>query len=291
LVATADSITIICSEGKFDGYIAYDGFYLGTNQPDDFFEVTAPDSVILCGSGNASFTVQSPAGASYQWQSGPGYTWTDVTNGGGVTGSQTNTLMVPNATASLNQMQYRCVVTSSCCTTNSAPALLTVAPLPKPVLKTSMGMQDICGATTIVITTDSFYLNYLWNDNSKNQSLQVSQAGTYSVQVTDTNHCKGSDSIQILPCEKFVVPNAFTPNGDGLNDVFKPVVYGSLASYNLTIYNRWGQMIFESRDPGKGWDGTVSGVLEPPDTYVWECLFQLKGYKPDHKSGTVILIR
>ncbi|HXB42420.1 MAG TPA: hypothetical protein VNV85_00110, partial [Puia sp.] len=49
LVATSDTITIICSEGKFDGYIAYDGFYLGTNQPDNFLEVKTPDSVTLCG--------------------------------------------------------------------------------------------------------------------------------------------------------------------------------------------------------------------------------------------------
>ena len=291
LVATSDSITIICSEGRFDGYIAYDGFYLGTNQPDNFLEVKTPDSVTLCGTGDASFSVQSAAGLSYQWQSGLGYTWDDVSDGGGVSGSHTNTLLVQNVTASLNNTQYRCRVTSSCCTALSAPALLVIALLPNPVLKINADVPDICGLTSIVLTTDSFYRDYLWNDNSKNQNLQVTHPGTYWVEVTDSNNCSGKDSIQIYPCEKLLVPNAFTPNGDGINDVFKPAVYGTVVNYTLTIYNRWGQMIFKSRDPGKGWDGTLSGVPQPGDIYVWNCLYQLLGNKPDDKSGTVMLIR
>jgi gliding motility-associated-like protein len=291
LVATADSMTIICSEGMYDGYIAYDGFYLRTNQPYNFLEVTAPDSVTLCGNGDASFSVQSDPGVSYQWQSGLGSTWNDVSDGGGVSGSHTNTLLVPNVTAALNKTQYRCRVISSCCTAVSAPALLLVAPFPDPVLKTNVDVHDICGLASIVISTDSFYRDYLWNDNSKNQSLQVTHPGIYRVEVTDSNNCRGKDSIQIYSCEKIVAPNAFTPNGDGVNDVFKPTIYGPVASYTLTIYNRWGQMIFKSRDPGRGWDGTLSGVPQPGDTYVWNCLYQLSGNKPDDKSGTVILIR
>ncbi len=291
LVATADSMTIICSEGRFDGYLAYDGFYLGKNQPDNFLEVSSPDSVIICGAGNASFSVQSDSAITYQWQSGLGYTWDDVVDGAGVTGSKTNTLSVPNVTTAMNNMQYRCLVTSSCCTATSAPALLVVAPLPDPVLRVNTHVPDFCGLASIVLSTDSFYRAYLWNDNSKNQSLQITHPGTYWVQVTDSNNCVGKDSIQIYSCEKFVAPNAFTPNGDGINDVFKPVFYGPVVSYTLSIFNRWGQMIFKSSDPGKGWDGTVSGVLQPEDTYVWNCLFQLLGNKPEDKSGTVILIR
>ncbi len=291
LVATADSMVIICSQGRFDGYIAYDGFYLGKNQPDNFLEVTSPDSVTICGAGNASFSVQSDSAISYQWQSGLGYSWDDVVDGAGVSGSQTNTLSVPNVTTALNNMQYRCLITSNCCTATSAPALLVVAPLPDPVLKVNTHVPDFCGLSSIVLSTDSFYRDYLWNDNSKNQSLQITHPGTYWVEVTDSNNCVGKDSIQIYSCEKFVAPNAFTPNGYGINDVFKPVFYGPVVSYTLSIYNRWGQMIFKSSDTGKGWDGTVSGVLQPEDTYVWNCMFQLLGNKPEDKNGTVILIR
>ena len=291
LIATSDSIVIICSEGRFDGYIAYDGFYLGRNQPDNYLEVTSPDSVTLCFTGDARFSVQSADGVSYQWQSGFGYAWNNVSDGAGVSGSRTNTLSVSNVTDTLNEMQYRCRVTSSCCVALSAPALLLVPPLPKPTLKINVDVPDICGMTSIIINTDSFYRDYLWSDNSRNQNIRVTQPGTYWVQVTDSNNCSGKDSIQIYPCEKLVVPNAFTPNGDGINDLFKPSVYGTVVNYTLTIYNRWGQMIFISRDPGRGWDGTLSGVPQPEGTYVWDCEYKLLANKPDHKSGTVILLR
>ena len=291
LVATEDSITIICSEGKFDGYIAYDGFYLGTTPPENFFEIKSPASVTLCGGGNASFTVPFTAGISYQWQSGLGYNWSDVLDTGGVSGSQTNTLIIPNVTYSLNQMQYRCRLTSSCCTVLSTPATLQVDSLPVPVLKINSAVPDICGLNSIVVSTDSFYLDYLWSDHSINQNLTVTKPGTYWVEVTDSNNCTGRDSIQIYPCEKLVVPNAFTPNGDGINDVFKPTVFGVAINYTMTIYNRWGQMIFKSSDPGNGWDGTISGKPQPTGTYVWDCQYKLMGNKPDKKKGTVILIR
>ena len=281
LVATSNSIVIICSEGRFDGYIAYDGFYLGKNQPDNFLEVKAPDSVALCGTGDASFRVQSAAGLSYQWQSGLGYTWDDVSDGGGVSGSHTNTLFVSNVTAALNNMQYRCRVTSSCCTTLSAPALLLVAPLPNPVLKINADVPDICESTSITITTDSGYKNYLWNNNSNNMSLTVNQPGVYWVEVTDSNNCKGRDSINILSCEKVFFPNAFTPNNDGLNDVFKPTIFGALADYKLNIYNRFGQLIFQTSDPSKGWNGTLSGIPQLGGVYVWICLYGLlSGKRP-----------
>ncbi len=292
LVATSDSITIICSEGRFDGYIAYDGFYLGKNQPDNFLEVKAPDSVTLCGTGEASFNAQSTGGLSYQWQSGLGYTWADVSDGGGVSGSHTNTLLVSNVTTDLNKMQYRCRVTSGCCTALSAPALLLVAPLPNPVLKINADAPDICGSTSITITTDSGYKNYLWNNNSNNMSLTVNQPGVYWVEVTDSNNCKGRDSINILSCEKVFFPSAFTPNNDGLNDVFKPTIFGVLADYKLNIYNRFGQLIFQTSDPAKGWNGTLSGIPQLGGVYVWTCLYRLlSGKNPDEKSGTVVLIR
>lgn len=292
LVATADSMTIICSEGLYDGYIAYDGFYLGLNQPDNFLEVTPPDSVTLCGAGDASFSVQSAAGASYQWQSGlGGATWDNVSDGGGVSGSNTNVLLVPNVTATLNQMQYRCLVTSSCCNAVSAPALLLVVPPPKPALKINTDAPEICGSTSIIVSTDSFYHDYLWNDNSKNQNLQVTKPGVYWVEVTDSNNCIGKDSIQIYSCEKLVAPNAFTPNGDGINDLFKVHITGPVMNFKLAIYNRWGQMVFQSSDPGKGWDGTANGIPQPDDGYVWNCHFQLSKSKMEDKSGTVVLIR
>ncbi len=78
--------------------------------------------------------------------------------------------------------------------------------------------------------------------------------------------------IAYLQPQEYVywVPNAFTPNGDGINDVFMPV--GNvieLSSYDLQIFDRWGQLLFESRDPGIGWDGSIGGKIMPDGVYVY----------------------
>ncbi len=64
-------------------------------------------------------------------------------------------------------------------------------------------------------------------------------------------------------------PNAFTPNGDGANDVFKPVFGCVPVSMHFQIYNRWGQQVFETREVGAGWDGTIEGIDATSDVYVW----------------------
>ena len=66
-----------------------------------------------------------------------------------------------------------------------------------------------------------------------------------------------------------VVPNLFTPNGDGHNDIIKPIAAGLTGFKYFKIYNRWGNLVFDSKDPNKGWDGRFNGKLQPQDTYIW----------------------
>jgi gliding motility-associated-like protein len=68
---------------------------------------------------------------------------------------------------------------------------------------------------------------------------------------------------------KLFVPNAFTPNGDGLNDTFQPKGRG-LAKYTLSIYDRWGTKVFQTSDFETGWDGGVYGKNSSDDTFVWK---------------------
>ena len=97
--------------------------------------------------------------------------------------------------------------------------------------------------------------------------------------------------MKIVPC-RFYVPSAFTPNGDGNNDVFLPKYLCLFTSYQLKVYNRWGQLVFASTNPADGWDGRMGGSPQPPGVYVWEMAFRdnLTG-KLLRKNGTVILIR
>jgi gliding motility-associated-like protein len=61
----------------------------------------------------------------------------------------------------------------------------------------------------------------------------------------------------------FYAPNAFTPNHDGKNDLFRPLIYGNVLQYKFIVYNRWGQQVFASTQLMQGWDGTVGGTLQP----------------------------
>ena len=91
-------------------------------------------------------------------------------------------------------------------------------------------------------------------------------------------------------CPNFGIPNAFTPNGDDLNDVF--FVYGvGLFEYELLIFNRWGQLIYKSNDQNEGWDGTVNGKPCQIDVYVYKIIYRGLGLAEKQKVGRVALIR
>src|SRR5690606_24227281 len=97
----------------------------------------------------------------------------------------------------------------------------------------------------------------------------VKEQGKYHL--TLTNNCGTfSDTINITKglCHLYV-PSAFTPNGDGLNDIFRAVMSDNSHIFLLQVFNRWGKKIFESHDILRGWDGTLNGTRQPEGNYVW----------------------
>jgi gliding motility-associated-like protein len=94
---------------------------------------------------------------------------------------------------------------------------------------------------------------------------------TYFVTAANAVGCTAMDTINIKVYQgpELYVPNTFTPNGDGLNDVLKVIAIGMKEFHFFRIYNRYGQLIFSTTDPGKGWDGRISGKLQNTGTYVW----------------------
>jgi gliding motility-associated-like protein len=111
----------------------------------------------------------------------------------------------------------------------------------------------------------------------------------------DNGTCKATDSVVVsAECSSIYLPSAFTPNGDGLNDVF--MAFGiDLKDFQLVIYNRWGEKIFQTQDITLGWDGTYRGAPSPLGLYVWELETSDKNGNPlinDFQSrGTVSLVR
>ena len=152
----------------------------------------------------------------------------------------------------------------------------------------------ICFAQKTFIKPLRSYRNYLWSDGSKGNSLQVSKKGSYSLLVVDQNGCVGTDTIEILEkacSSKIYFPNAFTPDGNGRNDRFKPTVQGQLLKYELLVFNRWGQVVFRTTSHLDGWDGNLSGKIQSAGTYVWSCRYTFSGGEEQVQHGTLILIR
>lgn len=134
-------------------------------------------------------------------------------------------------------------------------------------------------------------LLYKWQDGSTADHYIVSAPGLYSVQVT--NECgttiKAINVTNAL-CE-LEMPNAFTPNNDGMNDKFGVKYPQFLKAFHIIIYNRWGSKVFETTNPYIKWDGTVNGNAQNIGSYVWVINFTDNNNKQQTAHGMVTLLR
>ena len=135
----------------------------------------------------------------------------------------------------------------------------------------------------------------LWNDGSTSPVRTVTDSGTYWVYVS-LGDCQILDTVNVLTghCDCWHdVASAFTPNGDGLNDIVKPRIQPGcdVSGYLFNIYNRWGELVFSSDVPGKGWDGTYKGEKCELGVYMYSLQFFLGvNNKSIVKSGSITLI-
>lgn len=115
----------------------------------------------------------------------------------------------------------------------------------------------------------------------------------YTISLRSEGGCETVDTllVQIIQRADIQVPNAFTPNGDGLNDYLKPVGMGVSTIRYFRVFNRWGQLVYDTHDLKKGWDGTFKGMPQPAQSYVW----MVEGVGQDEtliqKKGAAVLIR
>ncbi len=161
--------------------------------------------------------------------------------------------------------------------------------------KVSLG-GDTCFSETdsLILKTEPGYDTYAWNGiNTANSTYIARQPGVYIVQVS--NECgTNADTLQILEkCEfEIYMPNAFTPNGDGRNDVFRvpPQINNRLISF--AIYNRWGQIVFITNNINEGWNGIYNSMPATTDTYIYQVVMEtIDGKKRISKKGWVLLLR
>ncbi len=131
------------------------------------------------------------------------------------------------------------------------------------------------------------------NANKQNAFITLTEDANILLKVTDAIGCAGYDEIfiKVLNGPTYHVPNAFTPNGDGLNDIFRAIPAGMSNTTYFRVINRWGEVVFETNQWLKGWDGTFRGKPAPTGVYVWMVKGTDKNYKKVEMQGTVNLIR
>lgn len=149
-------------------------------------------------------------------------------------------------------------------------------------------------------------LQFLWefgDGNSSKDSLPAPHLYSpsvterkYTVRYTVTNDLGCSDTMekmvtQLSTC-RIDIPTAFTPNGDGLNDFFGPLNALTAADFVFRVYNRWGGLVYESKDWTKPWDGTIKGAAQPAANYVWTLTYRdLVTGRDVSRKGSFVLIR
>ena len=128
-----------------------------------------------------------------------------------------------------------------------------------------------------------------------NPTINTYQPGVYTVTVSTINDsavCYGSATlwVEILGHPPIFIPDAFSPNGDGNNHVF--MIYGeSIKTVDMRIFNRWGELVYETENQYKGWDGMYKGQIQQPGVFVYEATITFLDNSQTQKNGSVALIR
>lgn len=209
----------------------------------------------------------------------------------------------PTVNKPTNSIAYQLTVTGANGCISLQPAIFNVYVTPP--------AKVFAGNDTIIMANLPFQLQatdvnssgfttYTWspafglnNPNSKTPLVTIDKQMAYTVTASTPAGCEGADNINIKVFKEMeiYVPNAFTPNGDGRNDVLKTIPVGIKEFRYFMIYNRWGQRVFFSDRPDKGWDGRINGLLQSAGTFVWNTAGVDYTGRLIERKGTVTLIR
>ncbi|MBS1509928.1 MAG: PKD domain-containing protein [Bacteroidetes bacterium] len=176
----------------------------------------------------------------------------------------------------------RLIVTNSSGCADTVDQTVLVYPLPQ----INAGPDRVIGVgSSVAITpTGSAVVNYLWSPatglsctSCYNTIATPKNTTAYTIRVTDANGCVNTDNINIVVVcndKNVFIPNTFSPNNDGVNDIFYPRGTGLFTIKSMRIFNRWGEMVFQKvnlfpNDPSAGWDGRYNGRVQNADVYTY----------------------
>ena len=254
---------------------------LVTIRPDPVFSISNPHEICL----NQSVQLLANGGDSYSWQPSAGLSQTNIAN--------------PFASPA-NTTTYSVTITENTC--NQSQTLSTtvkVNPLPSILVTKSNDIDCSNDKSQLEASGASQYswapASSLNNPSIANPVAMPSSTTAYFVIGTDSKGCSDTAMINIKVTDGnkggYLVPSAFTPNNDGLNDCFRIGRWGTIQNFEFRIYNRWGEMVFFTSDPGKCWDGTFKGRKQGPGVFVYWIKANTSCEPKVFRKGTVVLIR
>ncbi|MCU0471119.1 MAG: gliding motility-associated C-terminal domain-containing protein, partial [Arcicella sp.] len=224
----------------------------------------------ICRENNNTVGLTTPEqNVTYRWNSG-----------------QTTPTIVPERSG-----RYILTATKGLCR-NTDTISVTILPTPFISLRSEI---PFCVPAALPIRIDAgggVGLTYRWQPtNETTRQISVSSVGNYAVTVTNTSGCSTTAQTKVIDrCDPAIlVPDIFTPNGDNLNDSFQVFSF-YIKEYDLKIYNRWGELVFTSKNPEDRWDGRYKGVLVKPDSFAWVITYIPEYFPQDgtkRKEGAV----
>lgn len=272
-VTQAGTYTATIHQGECNGPASNSSVVTVGNTPTG---TITPASAVLCGGGSQVLT--ATGGTSYVW-------------------SRNGEIIAGETSATLNVTQggtYSVVIVNGTCTgpaSNTTTVTVEEANGTRyPDVNTRPGVIAQLNARDIGVTYEWTPSTDLNNPASRNPTVTTSADREYTVRITSAGGCVITDTVMVRVNSVIFIPTAFTPNRNGTNDVLRPM--GAMQSIeSFKIFNRWGQMVFQTKEIGAGWDGKFKGANQPSDTYTW----LLTGVAADGKklklSGKTLLIR
>lgn len=228
-------------------------------------EITGGD--VICDGQALTLTAESPTGMDFSWSNGS-----------------------TDSTTVVNEIGfYSVTVTDACDATVSSEIEIT---LPDSLEYELESIGALACADEVRLSANANTEDITWSTGEMGEEITVTEAGTYTV--TLSNGCETqTETFEVLPDgTPFEIPNVFTPNGDGVNDRFNPVWRcDQVASFDMIIFNRWGEEVFQTTDPFLGWDGQQGGEPAISDVFVFRLNYEGLDGEVIEAKGDVTLLR
>ena len=250
-------------------------------RPDPVFSVSNASQICKDG----SMQLAASGGDSYSWQPASGLSDPSISN----------PVASPSSTT-----DYSVTITENICNQSSTlTTRLTILPSPTVNAQKSNDLDCSNDRSRLIATGAN---QYLWspattlNNSSVSDPVAMPQSTTdYIVEGIDASGCKGYDTITVkvdnVNKGGYLMPNAFTPNNDGLNDCYGIRYWGIIQDLEFSIYNRWGERIFFTQTPGQCWNGTYKGVKQDGGVYVYMIKAKTNCESEVFRKGTFVLVR